>query len=140
MEASTDNYSSAQLIDDYYTNFTITEDDRECFERFLDSTLVEVRREALIALLLSGPKAPKFTGYALDALTLQVLALIEENAAIWRCLDLARIDPVALAAKSEPAFTALSALVELEMRGDKDAASILQSLGRNERWRKTFRR
>ncbi|MGA8098162.1 MAG: hypothetical protein WB810_05830 [Candidatus Cybelea sp.] len=116
--AEIDNPASAKLIDDFYTDFPITEDDKPLLERFLASALVEVRREALIGLIFStSPEGPKFTGYAIDALILHGLSVV---------------------AKSEAVYTAVSILTELRARGDKEAERFLRSLGKNDEWRRRF--
>lgn len=112
-EASIDDPRSARLIDDYYTDFRVAEDDRECLERFLCSSDIDVREEAILALAY----APGFTGYAQEALVLHVLGIV---------------------ADLEAQYTGVSALVELESKGDREAARLLQSLLRNEPWKRTF--
>jgi hypothetical protein len=107
------------LIDGFYTDFYITEDDRQCLERFLKADNIENRREALIALMFStGPDGPKFTGYARDAIALHLLGILED---------------------SEAQYTGLSVLVELRARGDTGATAPLESLETNTAWRRHFR-
>ncbi|MFZ0031448.1 MAG: hypothetical protein WAK84_06215 [Candidatus Cybelea sp.] len=69
MEADVNDTATGGLIDDFYTDFTITDDDQACLERFLSSSDLGTRREALIALMFGVNKetGPKFTGYAVDA-------------------------------------------------------------------------
>ena len=79
-----------------------------------------MRQEALIALIFStGPEGPKFTGYAIDALMLHVLAILNDY--------------------GEQMFTGVSVLKELQSRGDNEAARIVQSLSRDRKWKQTFR-
>lgn len=104
-------------IDDFYTDFRVAEEDRECLERFLQSSNVDNRREALLALILTGPAGPKYTGYALDALVVHVLGIVEDE---------------------DAQFTGVSLLAELRNRGDKEAQSILESLRKNKKWRRLF--
>ena len=119
IEADIDSPLSAGLIDGYYTDFSILEEDRPVLERFLQSADVKVREEALVALIFStGTSGPKFTGYAVDALILHILGLV---------------------ADSEAMFTGIAVLSELEARQDTKAAEMLESLGRNETWRRRFR-
>ena len=113
LETSIKDPAAGGLIDDFYTYFSITEDDRECLERFLHSSNVENRREALLALIWDTT----FTGYALDALLLHVIGVAE---------------------KSDAMFTGVSALSLLRQRGDIQAATILDSLEKNDKWRRTF--
>ncbi len=105
-------------IDDFYTDFCVVDDDRECLERFLQSSNVDNRREALLALIFAtGPTEPKYTGYALDALMLHLLGIVDDG---------------------DAQFTGVSLLAELRNRGDKEAQSILDSLTKNEKWRRLF--
>jgi hypothetical protein len=136
-----DDPKSASLIDDFYTDFDVAEDDRACLETFLNSSVVEVRREALIALIFStGRGGPKFTGYALDALMLHVLAIVNGSEALLTSASaLDRLDVSTLVNKMEPMLTGVSVLTELESRGDKEAAHVLQSLAKNDEWRRRFR-
>ena len=108
----------AGWIDDFYTDFYVAEEDRECLERFLQSSIVDNRREALLALVLAtGPAGPKYTGYALDALILHLLGVVEDE---------------------DAQYTGVSILAELRNRGDKQAQAILESLRKNEKWRRLF--
>ena len=119
-EASLDDPQSGRLIDDFYTDFAVEEDDRACLERFLNSSVVDVRREALIALVFSNrPEGPKFIRYAVDALMLHALALVNDY--------------------DEATHTAVSVLRELKSRGDTEAARVLQSLSREQKWERRFR-
>jgi hypothetical protein len=104
-------------IDDFYTNFYVAEEDRKCLERFLQSSNVNNRREALLALILTGPTGPKYTGYALDALIVHLLGIVEDE---------------------DAQFTGVSLLAELRNRGDEEAQSILESLRKNAKWRRLF--
>lgn len=105
-------------IDDFYTDFYVTEEDRECLERFLQSSDVNNRREALLALILAtGLAGPKYTQYAIDALILHLLGIVEDK---------------------DAEFTGVSLLAELRNRGDKEAESILESLKKNKKWRRLF--
>ena len=113
LETSIDEPAAAGLIDDFYTDFSITEDDRECLERFLQSSNVENRREALLALVCDTP----FIGYAVDALLVHIMGICEH---------------------SEAMFTGASALLLLQQRGEKEATAILSSLEKHDKWRRKF--
>lgn len=56
MEADVNDPATGGLIDDFYTDFTITDDDQACLERFLSSSDLGTRREALIALMFGVNK------------------------------------------------------------------------------------
>lgn len=117
-EAPIDDLNTAGLIDGFYTEFDIAEEDRSCLERFLSSSVLEVRREALIALIFStGRDGPKFTGYARDGLILHALGIVED---------------------SEAMYTGVDILGALANRGDQEALAILESLERNDKWRRQF--
>jgi hypothetical protein len=116
MEADIGDRRVAGRIDDFYTDVTVTESDRVYLERFLSSSDLEVRREALIGLMF-GVKGPKFTGYAIDALILQFLGTLEDT---------------------DSQFTGDSVLAELRKRGDQQAITILKLLESNEKWRRRF--
>lgn len=120
MAADVDDPTSAKLIGDFYTDFTIAEDDRILLERFLKSPDLETRREALIGLMFGTNKDtdPRFTGYAVDALVLHFLRVIEDG---------------------ESQFTGYSVLAELRNRGDEEATAILKLLESNRKWRRMFR-
>ena|GEM_PF-7010943 len=112
-EISIDDPAAGGLIDDFYTNFNRTQDDRVCLERFLQSSNVENRREALLALIWDTT----FTGCAIDALLVHVIGVSEDSDAM---------------------FTGVAALVLLRKRGDKQADSILSSLEKNDEWRREY--
>jgi hypothetical protein len=119
MRADIKDPESCGLIDDFYTDFTITEDDRNCLERFLGSSYLDTRREALLALMFGVNKeaGPKFTGYAIDGLILHLLGVLEDT---------------------DSEFTGVSVLGELRNRGDKVAMAVLRLLETNEKWRRRF--
>ncbi|MGC1381287.1 MAG: hypothetical protein WA814_09750, partial [Candidatus Baltobacteraceae bacterium] len=85
----------------------------ECLERFLQSSNVENRRESLLALIWDTT----FIGYAIDALLVHIMGVCEQSDAM---------------------FTGAAALLLLRERGDKQADTILSSLERNDKWRRTF--
>jgi hypothetical protein len=120
IQADVDDPKTCGLIDDFSTDFTITESDRSCLERFLGSSYLETRREALLALMFGVNKeaGPKFTGYAIDGLVLQFLGVLEG---------------------SDSQFTGSSILAELRNRGDQEAVAILGLLENNDKWRRLFR-
>jgi hypothetical protein len=119
MEADINDPQSAGLIDDFYTDAAITEGDRSCLERFLRSSNLETRREALIALMfgVNQDAGPKFTGYAVHGLLLNFLGAIEDK---------------------DSQFTGASVLFELRARGDENAIAILKLLESNRKWREVF--
>ncbi len=120
MRADVDDPMSGGLIDDFCTDFTITEDDRTCLERFLPSQYSENRREALLGLMFgtNQKSGPRFTGYAIDGLILHLLGAIEDE---------------------DSQYTGHSVLAELRNRGDVEAAAILSLLENNAKWRQMFR-
>ncbi len=113
METSINDPAAAGLIDNFYTDFNRTEEDRACLERFLQSSNLENRREALLALIWDTA----FTGYAIDALLVHIIGVSEH---------------------SEAMFTGVGALALLRERGDTQAKSILCSLERNDKWRREY--
>jgi hypothetical protein len=119
MEADINDPESAGLIDDFYTDAAITEGDWPCLERFLRSSNLETRREALIALMfgVNQDVGPKFTGYAVHGLLLNFLGAIEDR---------------------DSQFTGASVLFELRARGDENATAILKLLESNRKWRELF--
>lgn len=120
MRAPVDDERTGGLIDGYYTEFNIIEEDRECLERFLTSKNVGVREEALLALMFStGPGGPKFIGYATDALILHILGVVEDNEAM---------------------YTGVSVLAELAKRNDPEAIRILRLLKKSDKWRARYSR
>jgi hypothetical protein len=119
LEADIDDPESGGMIDGFYTDFVVTEGDRIYLERFLQSSDLETRKEALIALMFGVKKdtGPKFGGYAMDALVLHFLGAIED---------------------SDSQFTGHSVLSLLRHRGDEQARAILKLLENNPTWRKKF--
>jgi hypothetical protein len=119
MASDVDDPMSGALIDDFYTDFAVIEGDRVYLERFLHSSDLETRREALIGLTFGVNKdtGPRFVGYAKEALMLHLLGVIEET---------------------DSQYTGVSVLAVLEARGDEEAGAILESLGKNNKWRSAF--
>ncbi len=117
MMADINDPESGALIDGFYTDFPVIESDRIHFERFFQSSDLETRREALIALTFGVNKdsGPRFIGYAKEALILHILGVIEG---------------------SDSQYTGPAVLNTLHERGDTEATAILRSLRNNEKWRR----
>lgn len=112
------NQRSAELIEEYYTDYLVDGQDEAILSRFLLSPLLEARREAIIALIFTKDvpwiASPR---YAQDALLLHLLGIIEDE---------------------EAQFTGVAALYEMASRGNAAAAAILKSLNANKEWKTKF--
>jgi hypothetical protein len=118
VDVSVDDPDAAGMIDTYYTEFSLEDSDRSYLERFLESSHLGVRREALLGLMFSAvSKELSYTGYALDGLILHLLGLLEDT---------------------DAQFTGAAVLGTLRNRGDKEAAKILDSLEKNKKWKRDF--
>jgi hypothetical protein len=119
MAADINDPESGGLIDGFYTDCSVVEGDRIYLERLFQSSDLETRREALIALTFGVNKdtGPQFTGYAMEALVLHLLGVIEDT---------------------DSQYTGVDVLAVLQSRGDLQAATILASLTGNDKWRRTF--
>jgi hypothetical protein len=117
-EANLADERSAELVEQYYSDYFLDEQDENHLQRFLFSPLLSVRREAIIALIFSkGVGWLANPCYAQHALVLHLLGVMED---------------------ADAQFTGAAALYEMRSHGNEAADTILKSLNASKRWKVVF--